>query len=406
MKKDQFLKLLDIFRISPMEADFERLVYKKERLSSMEYHLITGENFGLAGNFGTGKTSTLNYLQQLIEKKKMGVVIRINNTLCNEDVFLRQLLFKLLEKNIVKKIYSRDIEDFKKIIRSTQSLEDFLRSLIYYEPRKQLDHARVITLYKEYLKETSSSEEELDFIFNSYTLKNIVAEIFRCSPRRIFILVDDYDKFTVDPLSREGGENRLGMFLTSLKDVTEFSKTTWVFALPQSYYKRFNVAVPYDDELNFLGVLGQVYIFLNLSVKETRKYLVDRLSQIDMYMNQIMDEDSFKLVYLLSRGNPKMINHIVKTALYSIKVRKKKRIGIDDVLDILRDSDKYDDRDISIIEYVTETGRTFSNDRLLLDKLKIDNVPLLMRLERLKEKGLLKSEFYETIKYFHLDYEG
>ncbi len=396
---------MECFPLESIKEDFNKLIYNRTYLKAMEYRFIVGDNFGLAGSMGTGKTSILNYLEEKIRAKNMGVCIRINSSLCNEDIFFRLLLFELLKNNIVKKIFNKDIKEYKKYIYSTQSLEDFLRSLIYFEPRKELDHARVITLYKEYLKEQFSSNADVDFIFNTYTLKNIIVEMLRKSPRRIFILVDDYDKFMVDPMSREGGENRLGLFLSSIKEFTEFSKTTWVFALPRSYYEKFKIGMPFSNQLNFLGMFSEVYITLPFNFTELRKYITQRIEKLDLYQPNFIDETALKLLYVMTKGNPKMINYVIKSGLYNCKIRNGKNLTIDDMVSVLLVNGKYDKRDGEIIKYISQNKQTFSNDKLLLEILGVDNIALMMRLNRLLKKELISFKFFEGIKYFQLNYE-
>jgi ABC-type multidrug transport system ATPase subunit len=104
MKKGLFIKLMECFPLESIKEDFNKLIYNRTYLKAMEYRFIVGDNFGLAGSMGTGKTSILNYLEEKIRAKNMGVCIRINSSLCNEDIFFRLLLFELLKNNIVKKI--------------------------------------------------------------------------------------------------------------------------------------------------------------------------------------------------------------------------------------------------------------------------------------------------------------
>ncbi len=399
---NKILELIKDFSMIPFEGDYSALIFDDEKMRKMEYHLITGENFGIAGHFGTGKTSVLNYLEEFAEKKKLGAVIRVGETLCNEDVFYRKLMYALLEKKLVKKVFGTPIAEIEKKVYSTQSLEDFLRSLIYYEPRKQLDHSRVIQLYKEYLKESLDMTRETDFILNTYTIRNLVIEILRNSPKRVLIFIDDYDKFTVDPLSREGGENRLGLFLSSLKEITELSKTTWVFALPQTYYEKFSTRIPFENELNFLGMFTEMFTALNFNLGEVRKFLIIKAEKLGIFLNDLIEESAVKMLYVLTKGNPKMINYLIKNALYSVSIRKGKKINIGDMLSIMKNGEEYDDKDIIICRYIAETGQSFSNDKALLKDVGIENVNLMIRLERLKKKDILVSDFHEGIKYFKL----
>jgi len=405
VNKEKLIQYLSIFPITPMEDNFRDLIYDNDKLGKMKLKLLLGENFALAGNAGTGKTSLLNYIQRYIEKKKLGVVIRVNEVMLNEDVFYKKLLSKLFLQIKISKIYDKKYDDVKQSFYATESLKEFLKDLVYYEPRKKIDNARLISLYKDFLKKELEYTKDIGLMFNTYTVKNVIAEILRKTSRKVYILVDDYDKYMLDPYGREGAQNRLGLFLSTIKELMEFSKTTWVFSIPQEYYEHYFIRVPYKSDLNFMGVFSDAYICLNFNYSEYRQYLAKKLNKIKVTPHQFLNGNAFKLIFILSKGNPQMINYIIKNSLLSCKIRRGKRINEDDVLSHLLNYGKYDKRDLIIIKYITSMTQTFSNDKKLLKELSIENVALMYRLKKLKERSILKSKFLENIKYFLLNYE-
>ncbi len=405
MDKKTLTKYLSIFPITPMEDDFRDLIYDNDKLRKMKLKLLLGDNFALAGNAGTGKTSLLNYLQKYIEQKKLGLVIRVNEVMLNEDVFYRKLLSKIFLKVKISSVHDKKYDDVKQSFFATESLKEFLKDLVYYEPRKKIDNSRLISLYKDFLKKELEHSKNIDLMFNNYTVKNVIAEILRKTPRRIYILVDDYDKFMLDPYGKEGAQNRLGLFLTSIKELMEFSKSSWIFSIPQEYYEHYYIRVPYRENLNFMSVFSDAYVCTNFNYTEYRQYLTKKLNKIKITPHQFLNENAFKLIFILSKGNPQMINYIIKNALLSDKLRRGKKINEDDVLSHLLNYGKYDKRDLIIIKYIANMEQTFSNDKKLLAELTIENVALMYRLKKLKEKSILKSKFLEGIKYFLLNYE-
>lgn len=402
---------LDFFTINPLSGKHLDMFIGRERMvEDMLGMLLEKESFGITGAPGTGKSTLINILiKKLTEDKKLKKkfkIIRINHCTPNKVDFLKRILFQILEelnKSDLKKI---EIDSIRDNYLYSSGIEEFLKSLLRYEPSKELDSYQVIRLYSDFLKhelqENQTDSSKVKFLSPEKIL-SVIVNILTHLKRHIIFFIDDMDKVEFDPLSNSTGEDRLATLLFDLRELFELSESSWIFSLPVNFYERYRINFKQPNSGSFLSLFSEIFFLNNFSRKRTVDLLRTRLTKtnFDGKIIDIIDTYALNLLLDLSRGNPRLFLYFFRKAfkflISQIEDSDKdkdgkeleKRIKVNNILGSIDYVFNLDEKNKRILAYIAYKQKVDADDHRLKEKTGLDRLSLNRRLKELAEEGIL-----------------
>ncbi|HDS09933.1 MAG TPA: ATP-binding protein [Firmicutes bacterium] len=399
------------------EDSLKYFIGRERMITDMGNLILDHQNFGITGAPGTGKTTILNILKKnLMEQKvftKVHKIISFNFTIANSADFLKRFLFILLENLEPKDISKINLRKISDDFLFTTGLQEFLRSLVRYEPTKELDSYQILRLYSDFIK-TELKEKDASKVISFISPENLlflIVKILKNLKKHVVFFVDDMDKVIHDPLTNNTSEDRLASLLFELKDLMELSQTTWVFTLPINFYEKYKINPSIPQTTSFLGIFSDIFLLHNFSRKRTVEMFRVRLESSD-FKGKIIDFiDSYALNLLLdlSRGNPRLFLYFLRKAYkYKEECLKRgeteesvpgnetgkektpdSRIKINHILSSIDYIFNLDERNKKILAYIAYKQKTDSNDHGLQETTGLDRLAINRRLKELTENGIL-----------------
>ncbi len=395
------------------DDNLKYFIGRKRIVGDMLSLILDHQNFGVTGAPGTGKTTLFNFLKSELEStknfKRKHKVLSFPFTIPNTADFLKRLLFILLEnlkQSDVKKI---DLSKIKDDYLYTNGIQEFLRSLVRYEPSRELDAYQVLRLYSDFLineMKNASPSKTVKFL-SPDKLLFVIVKILKNLKKHLIFFVDDIDKVIYDPLTNSTSENRLASFLFELKEIMELSNTTWVFTLPLDFYNKYKISFNKPESTSFLGIFSDIFLLHNFTRKRTVDLLRTRLgfSNFEGKIIDYIDSYSLNLLLDLSRGNPRLFLYFLLKA-FKFKESIKDNLLQEEFVEIENETDdsrikvnhilssidyifKLDDRNKKILAYIAYKQSVDSGNHSLQEKTGLDRLSLNRRLKELTEAGIL-----------------
>ncbi|MDD3627466.1 MAG: P-loop NTPase fold protein [bacterium] len=415
MKKDFSLEPFTTLALK--ENSIKYFTGRERMVTDMGNLILDHQNFGITGAPGTGKTTILNILKKNLDSiksfTKSHIIISFNFTIPNSSDFLKRLLFILLENLEQKDLSKINLKDIQENFLYTTGLQEFLRSLVRYEPAKELDGYQVLRLYSDFIK-SELQKKETSKAINFIAPENLIfliVKLLKNSKKHLVFFIDDMDKINYDPLTNNTGEDRLASLLFELKEIMELSTTTWIFTLPINFYEKYKINFNRPETTSFLGIFSDIFLLHNFSRKRTVEMFRTRLesSTFEGKIIDFIDSYALNLLLDLSRGNPRLFLYFLRKA-YKFKEEPLKRkdensdstdtpdseskapdsrIKINHILASIDYIFNLDERNKKILAYIAYKQKTESNDHELQETTGLDRLSLNRRLKELADTGIL-----------------
>lgn len=407
---------------------------REQMLNEMGGLILDMQNIGISGGPGTGKSTMLNMLEKRLNSikyfKKGSKIIRFSYNRPNLSDFLKKLLFILLDNLNEEEVDKIDLNKIREEYNYTTGLREFLRSLIRYEPTKELDGFQVLRLYNDFLLNELKSNDQgvvIKYLTPEQIMSTII-RIFKNIKKNLVIFIDDMDKVRFDPLTKNTSEDRLASFFYEIREFFELSKITWIITLPVNFFEKYRIQFNRPDSMSFLSMFTDIFLLNNFNRRRTIEMFRKRLDDSNFEGKIIDFIDSFALNLLLdlSRGNPRLFLYFLMKAfklkeaqLSGSKEKSRVQKYLEDVkheneseesteeeeenntktdtrikvnhilssIDYIFDLDK---KNRKIIAYIAYKQKTQANDHELQERTNLDRLALNRRLKQLVKQGFLE----------------
>ena len=247
---DQIINKIDSPLSDPVQDLFNRKEFAR-RISAIlkNPHSDNSLVVGLYGEWGCGKTTILNFIEQELKNDESVIIIKFNPWRYQDEVSLSIMFFKKLSNHLSKS----KIAQAKEIIRHVNEIPG-LYILI------QILSGSVVQGEK--IKETLDKLTEIDIDESKANIDELLIK----SNKRIIILIDDIDRL-------DKGE--IQCLFKLVKQTADFKKTTYVLAFDEQM-----VAASLGEKY------GSVIAGLDKNVEAGRAF-IEKIVQIPVHVPMI-----------------------------------------------------------------------------------------------------------------------
>jgi len=365
------------------QNNIENFYGRKSEIEIATDMLKNGSVCAVTGNLGIGKSSFLNFLKNELGKKYKIISFFLPST--DITYFYRKLLTKLIE------LYQNEIDNkILEQLQFTNEIETLTRLLLKGTNIGEIQEGKVYSFINSIV---NSNLKQRKKVLSNHSIKKYLNKFLEKINEQIIVIIDDIDKID--------NKNSLYNFFVEIIDLLNLPNLSFIFTLDNQTIDEIEKEAINEDKMDKLFSIFEEIINLGkFNINDLKEILTKEVKTPGKYFLN----SSLRLLFSISRGNPRILNYFSSKILRKAKFKNKLPADINLIMDIFRNKLELDNKSLNLIKFAAENKHIDANSKKLQKEIGLDSVSIMMRIKELIRMNFLIPFYVGEKKVYTLNY--